>query len=364
MVEIILPAIPFFVLFIARRDRLLWFAAGRRRAAATRSRGHRDEHRHGARQRRHGRRLQGRLARWSTPRLYALTPLRLDPRHWWSGCCCSSPTTSCYYWFHRVAPRGAAALGQPRGAPLRQYFNLSTALRQTWTPFDGLPFWAPLALLGVPPWMIFLQQSVSLLYQFWMHTERDRAAAAAGRVGASTRPRTTACTTASNAQYLDRNYGGILIIWDRLFGTFEPEGERVVYGLTKNIAHAQPAEGGDPRVRRDLARRARRRPLARPGRLRLARARLDALRRLSEWPVSAPSSRPRGDGRPVRASCASASWPRAARRSTPSQRSGSGSHRRERWPTQGSRVSSLAVPVSRSASVRPARLVVATPSPT
>ncbi|MUM35450.1 sterol desaturase family protein, partial [Mycolicibacterium sp. CBMA 361] len=88
-------------------------------------------------------------------------------------------------------------------------------------------------------WMILLQQSVSLLYQFFIHTER---------VGKLWRPIEFVMNTpshhrvhhGSNDQYLDTNYGGILIIWDRLFGSFEPEGERVVYGLTKNIKTFNP----------------------------------------------------------------------------------------------------------------------------
>ena len=87
--------------------------------------------------------------------------------------------------------------------------------------------------------MILLQQSISLIYQFFLHTER---------VDRLWRPIEFVFNTpshhrvhhGSNNVYLDRNYGGILIIWDRLFGTFQPEGERVVYGLTKNIDTYNP----------------------------------------------------------------------------------------------------------------------------
>lgn len=76
-----------------------------------------------------------------------------------------------------------------------QHYNLSTALRQTWTPMTSLPFWAALALLGFQPWMILTQQAISLIYQFWIHTERI------GRLPAPLEfvfntPRTTASTTA------------------------------------------------------------------------------------------------------------------------------------------------------------------------
>ena len=87
--------------------------------------------------------------------------------------------------------------------------------------------------------MVLLAQSWSLIYQFWIHTERIRRLP---------RPLESVLNTPShhrvhhgaNEVYLDRNYGGILIIWDRLFGTYEPEGERVRYGLTKNIDTFNP----------------------------------------------------------------------------------------------------------------------------
>ena len=101
------------------------------------------------------------------------------------------------------------------------HFNLSTALRQTWVPMTYLPFWLPLLLLGFPPWMVLLAQSWSLIYQFGLHTER---------IGRLPRPIEAFFNTPShhrvhhgaNEQYLDRNYGGILIIWDRLFGSLHP----------------------------------------------------------------------------------------------------------------------------------------------
>ena len=144
-----------------------------------------------------------------------------------------------YYWYHRTHHAIRMFWASHVVHHSSEHYNLSTALRQTWTPFTALPFWLPLAFLGFSPWMILLQQSVSLLYQFFIHTER---------VGKLWRPIEFVMNTpshhrvhhGSNDQYLDTNYGGILIIWDRLFGSFEPEGERVVYGLTKNIKTFNP----------------------------------------------------------------------------------------------------------------------------
>ncbi|MCP2298473.1 Sterol desaturase/sphingolipid hydroxylase, fatty acid hydroxylase superfamily [Nocardia amikacinitolerans] len=144
-----------------------------------------------------------------------------------------------YYWYHRTHHTVRVFWASHVVHHSSEFYNLSTALRQTWTPFTALPYWLPLALLGFPPWMILLQQSVSLVYQFFVHTER---------VGTLWRPIEFVFNTpshhrvhhGSNDAYLDRNYGGILIVWDRLFGTFEPEGERVRYGLTKNIGTFNP----------------------------------------------------------------------------------------------------------------------------
>jgi sterol desaturase/sphingolipid hydroxylase (fatty acid hydroxylase superfamily) len=120
-----------------------------------------------------------------------------------------------------------------------QRYNLGTALRQTWTGFFmSFIFWLWLPLVGFPPIMVMTMQAVSLLYQFWVHTELVR------RLGplewVMNTPSHHRVHHGSNQRYLDRNHAGVLIIWDRLFGTFEREGEKVIYGLTKNINSYNP----------------------------------------------------------------------------------------------------------------------------
>lgn len=172
--------------------------------------------------------------------LYALSPWQLDPTQPWVWVALFFADDFCYYWFHRVHHEVRLFWASHVVHHSSQRYNLSTALRQTWTPMTGVPFWAVLPLLGFPPWMVFFQQGVSLVYQFFIHTERvDRLPRPVEWVFNT--PSHHRVHHASNAIYLDRNYAGILIVWDRLFGTFEPERERVVYGLTSNIATHNPA---------------------------------------------------------------------------------------------------------------------------
>jgi sterol desaturase/sphingolipid hydroxylase (fatty acid hydroxylase superfamily) len=171
--------------------------------------------------------------------LYELTPLRLSPHDWWTWVVLFFADDFVYYWYHRGHHEIRLLWASHVVHHSSQRYNLSTALRQTWTPFTVVPFYIPLALVGIPPWMILLEQSVSLIYQFWLHTERIEKLPRWFEWLWNT-PSHHRVHHGSNAVYLDRNYGGILIIWDRLFGTFTPEGERVDYGLTKNISTYNP----------------------------------------------------------------------------------------------------------------------------
>ena len=171
--------------------------------------------------------------------LYELTPLRLDPHQPWVWVVLFFADDLAYYWFHRVSHEARVFWASHVVHHSSEHYNLSTALRQTWVPMTYLPFWLPLLLVGFPPWMVLLAQSWSLIYQFGLHTER---------IGRLPRPIEAIFNTPShhrvhhgaNEQYLDRNYGGILVVWDRLFGSFVPEHDRVIYGLTKNIETFNP----------------------------------------------------------------------------------------------------------------------------
>jgi sterol desaturase/sphingolipid hydroxylase (fatty acid hydroxylase superfamily) len=148
-----------------------------------------------------------------------------------------------YYWYHRLAHEHRLWWAAHVNHHSSELYNLSTAVRQSWTGLlvgTWLP-WVPLALLGFPPWMILMQQTVNLFYQFWIHTEAvDRMPAWFEAVFNT--PSHHRVHHAANPRYLDRNYAGILIVWDRLFGTFVAESvhEPVRYGIVKNIHTSNP----------------------------------------------------------------------------------------------------------------------------
>ena len=282
MINLILNAIPFFLLSIAIEFLVLRHAAddhhGRARGGAGRLRaqGHPHQPDDGRRPRDHLLGLEAGHARRLRGPLPAL-PLHLDPGNWWVWVLLFFADDLSYYAYHRAHHRIRLFWATHVVHHSSQHYNLSTALRQDWMPISSIFFWAPLALLGFQPWMILLAISWNLLYQFWIHTEKIKRLPGWYEAIFNT-PSHHRVHHGANEQYLDKNYGGILIIWDKLFGTYEPERERVRYGLTTNIETLQPDQGRLPRVRRDLARRPRGEHLARAPGLHVQGARLGALK--------------------------------------------------------------------------------------
>src|SRR5690606_37534222 len=156
------------------------------------------------------------------------------PNAWWVWALLIVAEDHCYYWFHRVHHESGMFWAGHVNHHSSRHYNLSTALRQSWTsPMTGLLFWLPLPLLGFRPEMILVAKSISLLYQYWIHTELiDRLGPFEWIFNTPSHHRVH---HGSNPRYLDRNHGGILIVWDRLYGTFQEESEPVDYGLTTNI---------------------------------------------------------------------------------------------------------------------------------
>ena len=162
------------------------------------------------------------------------------PFVWWSWILLLFAEDLVYYWFHRISHENRFFWASHIVHHSSQKYNLSTALRQTWTgSFTSFVFWIPLVFIGFHPVMILVQMSISLLYQYWIHTELIDKLPKWFEFIFNT-PSHHRVHHATNPQYLDRNHAGIFIIWDRLFGTFEPEIEKPIYGLTTNISTFNP----------------------------------------------------------------------------------------------------------------------------
>jgi sterol desaturase/sphingolipid hydroxylase (fatty acid hydroxylase superfamily) len=168
------------------------------------------------------------------------------PYVWWAWIACFVLDDFNYYVFHRAAHRVRWFWASHVNHHSSQHYNLSTALRQTWTGFFALTFvfrlW-PL-LIGFPVPMLLLCGGINLIYQFWIHTE------VIGRCprwieAVMNTPSHHRVHHAVNPRYLDKNYAGVFIVWDKFFGTFvrERDDEKIRYGLVKqlgsfNLLHA------------------------------------------------------------------------------------------------------------------------------
>lgn len=160
---------------------------------------------------------------------------------WWMWLVVIPAEDHSYYWYHRVSHEVRLSWSSHINHHSSQRYNLSTAVRQAWlAPILAPIFWVPLPLIGLKPEMIMLAQGINLLYQYWIHTELiDRLGPLEWVFNSPSHHRVH---HAKNAIYLDRNYAGIFIIWDRLYGSFQAElrEEPVRYGLTKDIASYNP----------------------------------------------------------------------------------------------------------------------------
>lgn len=158
--------------------------------------------------------------------------LTLGADQWWVWVLCFLGVDFCYYWFHRLSHELNFMWAAHVVHHQSEEYNLGVALRQS--AFQGLFSWAfylPLAVVGFSPWVTGVVRALNTLYQFWIHTQLI------GRLG----PLEWVLNTPShhrvhhgqNPQYIDRNHAGALIIWDKMFGTFEPEKEKVLFGVTE-----------------------------------------------------------------------------------------------------------------------------------
>lgn len=160
---------------------------------------------------------------------------------WWSWVLLFFADDFSYYWYHRSAHTIRYFWASHVVHHSSKNYNLATALRQTWTGgiTGSFLFYLWLPLLGFHPLALVFMQSISLLYQFWIHTELINRLPGWFEFVFNT-PSHHRVHHSSDVKYLDANHAGVLIIWDRMFGTFIPEEEHPNYGLTANIETFNP----------------------------------------------------------------------------------------------------------------------------
>jgi alkylglycerol monooxygenase len=170
---------------------------------------------------------------------YQFAPFRFPADVWWSWVVLFFVDDFAYYWFHRISHESRLFWNFHVVHHSSEEYNLSVAVRQSW--FSGLLHWifyAPVMLLGFAPWMFAVMHGFNLIYQFWIHTKLIH------RLG----PLEWVLNTPShhrvhhgvNEAYLDKNYAGVLIMWDRLFGSFVGEKEEPRYGIIKPVRSYNP----------------------------------------------------------------------------------------------------------------------------
>jgi sterol desaturase/sphingolipid hydroxylase (fatty acid hydroxylase superfamily) len=164
--------------------------------------------------------------------IWKLVPWRME-LNWWTFIPCYIIFDFCSYWAHRASHSNRFLWATHIAHHSGEKYNLAVSFRLSWVQHLKTPFFVPCMLFGFHPYVFFVSSQIAVLFQFWVHTEYIKklpiidfffAAPSNHRVHHGTQP-----------QYIDKNYAATFIIWDRIFKTFEPEGEKVIYGLTTNI---------------------------------------------------------------------------------------------------------------------------------
>lgn len=170
---------------------------------------------------------------------YQLSPFRI-PNTWWSYILLFVAIDFLYYWFHRSAHEISLFWGTHVVHHQSEEYNLSVALRQSaFQSFISGLFYLPLAIIGFDPIPFLLVNTLQTLYQFWIHTEAIDKMPAWFEFIFNT-PSHHRVHHGQNPKYIDKNHGGTLILFDRLFGSFQAEEEAVVYGVTKPLSTWNP----------------------------------------------------------------------------------------------------------------------------
>ncbi|WBL21293.1 sterol desaturase family protein [Zunongwangia sp. HRR-M8] len=172
--------------------------------------------------------------------VYNIVPWSI-PTNWFTSILCFVILDFCRYWAHRYGHEINFLWATHVTHHNSEKYNLSTSFRLSWTQQIKVIFFIPISFLGFNPIVFFICHQIAVLYQFWIHTELiDRMPKWFSFFFVT--PSHHRVHHGRNEQYLDKNYGSTFIIWDRLFGTFEPEREKSIYGIIDQPKHFNPVK--------------------------------------------------------------------------------------------------------------------------
>lgn len=170
---------------------------------------------------------------------YQIAPYKFPADAWWSWAILFFVDDFAYYWFHRISHESRLFWNFHVVHHSSEQYNLSVAVRQSW--FGGIVHWifyVPIMLIGFAPWMFAIMHGFNLIYQFWIHTKLiDKLGPFESILNTPSHHRVH---HGVNEEYIDKNYAGVLIIWDRIFGSFVAEDHEPRYGITTPLKTYNP----------------------------------------------------------------------------------------------------------------------------
>ncbi len=165
--------------------------------------------------------------------IYNLLPWRMH-LNWWTIIPCYILLDFCSYWSHRISHHQRFWWATHIVHHSGENYNLTVSFRLSWIQHIKIVFFLPVALSGFHPLVFFVANQVAVLFQFWVHTEYIKKLPRFFEYILAT-PSNHRVHHGSQEQYINKNFGATFIIWDRMFGTYEPENEKVIYGLTHKL---------------------------------------------------------------------------------------------------------------------------------
>lgn len=162
--------------------------------------------------------------------VYNWLPWRMELK-WWTLIPCYVLFDFCSYWAHRISHHVRFLWGTHVTHHSADHYNLTVSFRLSWVQYVKIIFFLPVALMGFHPVIIFVTNQVAILYQFWQHTEYIKKLHPVIEYIFAT-PSSHRVHHGSQEKYINKNFAATFIIWDRMFGTYQPEQETPVYGIT------------------------------------------------------------------------------------------------------------------------------------